>query len=104
MFKNDLPFEGYGIYSEIFLKTSIRDDDFPDGVRYFIVNPKGKYYQDFKNNIGRNVRVRGEEKIGITSVNYNIDIDYEQEENDKKWLNNYYSYDLNNAKIVKVLD
>lgn len=63
--RNNLPFRAYAPnYAperDIFLKTSIKDIKFPDGVRYYLIYPKDGQYQNFKNNLGKNVKVKGEE-------------------------------------------
>ena len=103
--RNDLPFKGYaphyGPEEHIFLKTSISDSKFPDGVRYYVICPKNKHYQNFKNNLGRKIRARGEETYLIAQ----IDMSYQSLSPDYEGLPEYQGsveYRLENAKIVKV--
>ena len=103
--RNDLPFKGYaphyGPEEHIFLKTSISDSKFPDGVRYYFICPKNKHYQNFKNNLGRKIRARGEETYLIAQ----IDMSYQSLSPDYEGLPEYQGsveYRLENAKIVKV--
>lgn len=103
--KNDLPFVGYASsfdYPErdIFLKTSISDSKFSDGVRYYLIFPKDGKYQDFKNNLGQKVKVKGEEEYNIAQVNI-----YYYESPDYDGPPQYPSlntYCLKESKIVKV--
>ena len=103
--RDDLPFKGYaphyGPEEHIFLKTSISDSKFPDGVRYYLIYPKNKHYQDFKNNLGRKIMARGEETYWIEQ----IDMSYQSLSPDYEGLPEYQGsveYRLENAKIVKV--
>lgn len=103
--RNDLPFKGYaphyGPEEHIFLKTSISDSKFPDGVRYYFICPKNKHYQNFKNNLGGKIRARGEETYLIAQ----IDMSYQSLSPDYEGLPEYQGsveYRLENAKIVKV--
>ena len=103
--RNDLPFKGYGIdYSaerDVLLKTSMSDSKFPDGVRYYVICPKNKHYQNFKNNLGQKIRVRGEETYWIEQ----IDMSYQPLSPDYEELPEYQGsveYRLEEAKIVKV--
>ena len=103
--RDDLPFTGYGIdYSaerDVLLKTSISDSKFPDGVRYYFICPKNKHYQNFKNNLGRKIRARGEETYLIAQ----IDMSYQPLPPDYEELPEYQGsveYRLEEAKIVKV--
>lgn len=104
IYTDDLPFVTYNFEiasGSIFLKTSISDSDFPDGVRYYYVIPKDEYYQDFVNNIGNKVSVSGEETTTFyapVSPDVLPDSDYTPPE--KPYL--YKMYDLREAKIVKV--
>lgn len=100
--KDDVPFSIYTFedMSDIFLKTSINDSDFPDGIRYYRVFPKDEYYQDFQNNIGNKVSVEGKETI-IFSVPDSPDIIPGYTPPEKPYLHNK-RYDLEEAKIVKV--
>ena len=103
--RNDLPFKGYGIdyglERDILLKTSMSDSKFPDGVRYYVICPKNKHYQNFKNNLGQKIRARGEETYLIAQ----IDMSYQSLSPDYEGLPEYQGsveYRLENAKIVKV--
>ena len=53
--RNDLPFRGYNMSyapdNDIYLQTSKKDSNFPDGVRYYLIIPKDREYQNFKNNL-----------------------------------------------------
>ena len=104
--KNDLPFIYATDRSDIVLKTSMNDKDFPDGVRYYRVIPKNKHYQDFVNNLGRKVTVRGVETISIDSDTTMLNIlppgEVLPEENEEKPYLNINKYNLEEAKIVKV--
>ena len=103
MHKNDLPFRGFYILDTyIFLKTSIKDEVFPDGVRYYEVIPKDNNYQDLINNLGKTVNVEGEEHVSIIAIpDISISLSEEEEES-KPYLNIDYQYNLSEAKIVKV--
>lgn len=103
--RNDLPFKGYGIdyglERDILLKTSMSDSKFPDGVRYYLICPKNKHYQNFKNNLGQKIRARGEETYWIVQ----IDMSYQPLPPDYEELPEYQGsveYRLEEAKIVKV--
>ena len=103
--RNDLPFKGYGIdyglERDILLKTSMSDSKFPDGVRYYVICPKNKHYQNFKNNLGQKIRARGEETYWIAQ----IDMSYQSLPPDYEGLPEYQGsveYRLEEAKIVKV--
>ena len=103
MHKNDLPFRGFYILDTyIFLKTSIKDEVFPDGVRYYEVIPKDNNYQDLINNLGKTVNIEGEENVSIIAIpDISIRLSEEEEES-KPYLNIDYQYNLSEAKIVKV--
>ena len=80
--RNDLPFRGYNMSyapeNDIYLQTSKKDSNFPDGVRYYLIIPKDREYQNFKNNLGRKVKVNGIELEGISYITYMVltDPDY----------------------------
>lgn len=99
--RDDLPFIIYAVQkSDIFLKTSISDSKFSDGVRYYLIFPKDGKYQDFKNNLGQKVKVKGEEEYNIAQVNI-----YYYESPDYDGPPQYPSlntYCLKESKIVKV--
>ena len=103
--RNDLPFTGYaphyGPEEHIFLKTSISDSKFPDGVRYYLIYPKNKHYQDFKNNLGRKVTARGEEVYYYPDITRMVVENPDYNPNDKVY-SSLDEYRLENAKIVKV--
>lgn len=102
--KNDLPFRWYYVSHDIFLKTSIKDEVFPDGVRYYAVIPKDNNYQNFMNNLGKRVKIEGEEytaTVLIPSLNIRLSKEGEEKET-KPSLIIGYRYDLGEAKIVKV--
>ena len=103
--RNDLPFKGYGIdyglERDVLLKTSISDSKFPDGVRYYVICPKNKHYQNFKNNLGRKVTVRGGETYQIAQ----IDMSYQPfppNLEEPPYYQGFDEYRLEEAKIVKV--
>ena len=104
MLQKDLPFRWYYVSHDIFLKTSIKDEVFPDGVRYYAVIPKDNNYQNFINNIGKTVKIEGEEYTAIVSIpDISIRIPEEGEEKETEpYLITDYRYDLGEAKIVKV--
>lgn len=106
MHRNDLPFIYATDLSDIFLKTSINDKDFTDGVRYYRVIPKKKHSQDFFNNLGRKVTVRGEESISISGEEPMVNIlppeEIPPEESEQKPYLNINRYNLEEAKIIKV--
>lgn len=103
--RNDLPFIGYAENylpeRDIFLKTSISDSKFPDGVRYYLIIPKDGQYQNLKNNLGKMVNIEGEEYNSVTSSYISIDEELinPSEKEICKSLTTYY---LEKIKIVKV--
>lgn len=103
--RNDLPFKGYGIdYSaerDIFFKTSISDSKFPDGVRYYVICPKNKHYQNFKNNLGRKITARGEEVYYYPDITRMVVENPDYNPNEKVY-SSLDEYRLEEAKIVKV--
>ena len=104
MLRKDLPFRWYYVSHDIFLKTSIKDEVFPDGVRYYAVIPKDNNYQDLINNLGKTVKIEGEEytaTVLIPSLNIRLSEEGEEKET-KPSLIIGYRYDLGDAKIVKV--
>ena len=104
--RNNLPFRAYAPnYAperDIFLKTSIKDIKFPDGVRYYLIYPKDGQYQNFKNNLGKNVKVKGEETYYFSDVSISIqeDPDYVPPDNRPAYMG-FDEYRLEEAKIVK---
>ncbi|WP_432631398.1 hypothetical protein [Brachyspira sp.] len=105
MHKNDLPFKGYGVdyglERDILLKTSISDSKFPDGVRYYVICPKNKHYQNFKNNLGRKVTARGEETYQIAQGDISQHPSTPNPE-EPPYYQGFDEYRLEEAKIVKV--
>lgn len=104
--RNDLPFKGYAENylpeRDIFLKTSINDIKFPDGVRYYLIYPKDGQYQDFKNNLGKKIKVKGEEIYYLSDISINVQEFPDYVSSDKRPA--YMSLDeyrLKEAKIVK---
>lgn len=89
--KNDLPFDVIGSpwLTDIFLELSDVKG------KYYNIKPMDKYYQDFINNMGHKVRVRGEECYDGYYINFVI-----EEGVNIVIINNR----LLNAKIRKVLD
>ncbi len=104
--RNDLPFTCAVDRSDIFLKTSINDSDFPDGVRYYIIFPKDGKYQDFQNNIGNKVSLDGiEAKSGLLPPrpvvpDNTLPDNTPEEEKPKPYRFEIYS--LSDAEIIKV--
>ena len=103
--RNDLPFKGYGIdyglERDILLKTSMSDSKFPDGVRYYVICPKNKHYQNFKNNLGQKIRARGEETYRIAQGDISQHPSTPNPE-EPPYYQGFDEYRLENAKIVKV--
>ena len=105
--RNDLPFRGYIMSyapdDDIYIQTSKKDSNFPDGFRYYLIQPKDGEYQNFKNNLGRKVKVNGIELEGISNPTYMVltDPDY-VDTNEKELYVGLYYYYLEEAKIVKV--
>ncbi len=103
--RNDLPFKGYGVdyglERDILLKTSMSDSKFPDGIRYYVICPKNKHYQNFKNNLGRKVTVRGEETYRIAQGDISQHPSTPNPE-EPPYYQGFDEYRLENAKIVKV--
>ncbi len=105
--RNDLPFRGYNMSyapeNDIYLQTSKKDSNFPDGVRYYLIIPKDREYQNFKNNLGRKVKANGIELEGISYITYMVltDPDY-VDTNEKELYVGLYHYYLEDAKIVEV--
>ena len=105
--RNDLPFRGYNMSyvpeNDIYLQTSKKDSNFPDGIRYYLIIPKDREYQNFKNNLGRKVKANGIELEGISYITYMVltDPDY-VDTNEKELYVGLYHYYLEDAKIVKV--
>lgn len=105
--RNDLPFRGYNMSyvpeNDIYLQTSKKDSNFPDGVRYYLIIPKDREYQNFKNNLGRKVKANGIELEGISYITYMVltNPDY-IDTNEKELYVGLYHYYLEDAKIVKV--
>ena len=103
--RSDLLFTGYaphyGPEEHIFLKTSISDSKFPDGVRYYVICPKNKHYQNFKNNLGRKVTVRGEETYQIAQGDISQHPSTPNPE-EPPYYQGFDEHRLENAKIVKV--
>ena len=104
--RNDLPFTGYaphyGPEEDIFIKTSISDSKFPDGVRYYLIYPKNGQYQNFKNNLGKRVKINGEEVYYFPNITIMVIENPDYEPNNKKAYESLDEYRLENAKIVKV--
>lgn len=104
--RNDLPFKGYAENylpeRDIFLKTSINDSKFPDGFRYYLICPKDREYQNFRNNLGKNVKVKGEETYYFSDVSISIQEDPDYVSPDKRpAYMGFDEYRLGEAKIVK---
>lgn len=102
--RNDMTFE-YAPNSipehDIFLKTSISDSKFPDKVRYYLIYPKDGEYQNLKNNLGRKVKVKGEEEYYYPNITAMVEDNPNYDPN-KKYYNGIDEYRLKDAKIVKV--
>lgn len=102
--RNNLPFRAYAPnYAperDIFLKTSIKDIKFPDGVRYYLIYPKDGQYQNFKNNLGKNVKVKGEEIYRVFQGNLSYDPNLPPDD-DREVYMGLDEYHLEDAKIVK---
>ena len=103
--RNDLPFKGYAPdYTperDIFLKTSISDSKFLDGVRYYLICPKNGQYQNLQNNLGRKVTVKGEEKYRIAQGDISQHPSTPNPE-EPPYYQGFDEYRLEEAKIVKV--
>ena len=102
--KNDLPFRGFYVFDTyIFLKTSIKDEVFPDGVRYYEVIPKDNNFQDLRNNLGKTIKIEGEEYVSKIEIPFfSIRLSEEEKKEGKPNLDIDYRYILSEAKIVKV--
>lgn len=103
---SELSFNFSGDENNIYLKTSIKDDEFPDGVKYYYLYPEQNYYQDFKNNVGKTVIVEGklQGKVKYIPPMINIhgdDILDKDEENSKPDI--YEMEYIYPAKIKKVI-
>lgn len=102
--RNNLPFRAYAPnYAperDIFLKTSIKDIKFPDGVRYYLIYPKDGQYQNFKNNLGKNVKVKGEEIYRVFQGNLSYDPNLPPDDDIEVYMG-LDEYSLEEAKIVK---